>query len=350
MSAQLFHGTTTATGVTDSTLSGQCSKRSAARTAGVALTLLAFAVLAGNAWAQSYPSRPVRLVVPYGAGGNVDIFARLVGEKLAAALGQPFVVENLPGANGIIGAGTVARAPKDGHTLMMISVNHVVNPSLYSKIPFDTVRDFVGISLVGSSVIVLAVHPTIPARSVKELIALAKLRPGQISYSSTGSGSPTHLNAELLKIAAAVDILHVPYKAAGPALTALLSGEVAMSFLIMSQALPNAKAGRVRLLAVVGTQRSAFVPEVPTFVESGLAGLEKESWTALVAPTGVPREIVQRLNAEVRKALEARDVRDRLFEQGIRIAASSPEEIDARMRADGETWGKLIRDLGLKAD
>jgi tripartite-type tricarboxylate transporter receptor subunit TctC len=292
----------------------------------------------------------VHLVVPYGAGGTVDIFARLLGEKLSAALGQPFVVENIPGANGIIGAETVARAPADGYRLMMISANHVINPSLYSKVPFDVVHDFVGISKVGSSVIVLAVRPTLPVNTVRDLIALAKRRPGQFSYSSTGVGSPTHLNAELLKREAGVDILHVPYKAAGPALTGLLSGDVDMSFLIMSQALPLVKAGKVRLLAVVGAQRSEFAPEVPTFGEAGVAGLEKESWTGLVAPTGLPREIVQRLNGEVRKALDARDVREVLYKQGIRNASSSPKELDALMRSDHEKWGTLIRELGLKVE
>jgi tripartite-type tricarboxylate transporter receptor subunit TctC len=311
--------------------------------------LVLIAVMAGQALAQPFPDRPVHVVVPYGAGGTVDILARLVGEKLSKALGQPVVIENKPGANGIVGAGVVARAPKDGHTLLMISLNHVVNPSLYREMPFDAVRDFAGVSLVGSSVIVLAVGDKVRARSVTELIELAKRRPGQLNYSSTGAGSPTHLNAELLKIGASIDILHVPYSGAGPALNALLSGEVDLSFLIMSQALPYSKDGRVRMLAVVGPQRSAFAPEVPTFSESGIAGLEGESWTGLVAPSGVPQEIVQRLSREVHKALDATDVRDRIHAQGIRIRKSSPEELDSLMRADGEKWGKLVRALGLKA-
>ena len=312
--------------------------------------LLVFAVSAGDAHAQSYPNRAVRLIVPYGVAGAADIFARTLAQKLAEKLGQQFVVDNIPGANGIVGTETAARAPKDGYTLLLVASNHAINPSLYRNIPFDIHRDFTGISLLGSLVQVMSVHPSIPAQSVAELIALARQKPGQLAFASTGAGSPTQLYGELLKSQAGVDMLHVPYKTAGAALTALMSGEVAMSFLVMSSALPQARAGRIRPLAVIGAQRSPLAPDVPTFGESGLSGFERGAWIALLAPAGVPRDIVLRLNREVRRALEANDLRERLLPQGLDVGGSSPEEVDALTRGTAERWGTLIRTLGLKTE
>ena len=304
----------------------------------------------GDARAQSYPNRTVRLIVPYGVAGTVDIFARTLALKLSENLGQQFVVENIPGANGIVGSETAARAPKDGYALLMVASNHAINPSLYRKVPFDIHRDFTGISLVGTVVQVLSVHPSAPVRTMKELIAYARQRPGQLNFASTGNGSPTHLYGELLKSQEVLDIVHVPYKTAGAALTALAAGEVSMSFLVMTSALPQARAGRIRPLAVVGSQRSALAPDLPTIGESGLEGFENGAWIALLAPAGVPRDIVDRLNHEVRKALEANDLRERLLPQGVGIGASSPEEVDALTRATADRWGALIRKLGLQID
>jgi len=318
--------------------------------AALAFAAIAALIVPDAAHAQSYPTRPVRMIVPYGPAGTVDIFARAVGQKLGESLGQQFVIDNIPGANGIVGAEVAARAAKDGHTIMMVAVNHTINPALYRKMAFDPVRDFSGISTVGSVVQVLSVHPSLPVRSAGELVALAKARPGQLNFSSTGSGSPTHLYGELIKRVAGVDMVHVPYKAAGPALTALVSGEVAASFLVMTSALPHGKAGRVRPLAVVGVQRSPLAPELPTLGEAGLKGFERESWVALIAPAGVPRDVIARLNGEVRKALESRDVRERLQAQGVHLGANSPEELDALMRSDAERWGELIRALDLKLE
>jgi tripartite-type tricarboxylate transporter receptor subunit TctC len=312
--------------------------------------LMALLISAGNVWAQSYPARSVRLIVPYGVGGTVDIFARSVAQKLSESLGQPFVVENIAGANGIVGTEVAMRAPKDGYTLLMVAQNHVINPALYPKISFDATGDFSGISLVGSVVQVLSVHPSVPANSIREFVSVAKSRPGKLNFASTGNGSPTHLYGELLKTVASFDMVHVSYKVAGQALTALMAGEVEASFLVMTSMLPQAKAGRVRPLAVVGTKRSPLAPDVPTFTESGLDGFEQGSWVALLAPAGVPRDVVGRLNVAVRKAVDASDLRERLMPQGVEVFSSAPEELDALMRADAQKWGSLIRKLGLKAD
>ena len=314
------------------------------------LALAILAIAGGDGRAQSYPNRSVRVIVPYGVAGAADIFARTLAQKLSENLGQQFVVDNIPGANGIVGTEVAARAPRDGHTLLVVASNHAINPGLYRKVPFDIHRDFTGISLIGTVVQVLSVHPSVPVKSVKELIAHARQRPGQLNFASTGNGSPTHLYGELMKSQEGIDMVHVPYKTAGAALTALAAGEVNLSFLVMTSALPQAKAGRIRPLAVVGSQRAALAPELPTLAEAGLAGYENGAWIALLGPAGVPRDIVDRLNREVRKALDANDLRERLLPQGVGIGASSPEEVDALTRSTAERWGALIRKLGLQTD
>ncbi|MFN0160914.1 MAG: Bug family tripartite tricarboxylate transporter substrate binding protein [Burkholderiales bacterium] len=332
-------------------MKANCS--AAGRTRRAILSTLAAALALAGATThaqQPYPNRTVRMIVPYGVAGTVDIFARTVAQKLTENLGQQFVVDNIPGANGIVGTEVAARAPKDGYTVLMIASNHAINPALYRKISFDIMRDFTGISLVGSVVQVISVHPAVPVRSLKELVAYAKARPGQLNFASTGNGSPTHLYGELLKSQEGIDMVHVPYKTAGAALTSLVAGEVTMSFLVITSALPQSKAGRIRPLAVVGSQRSALAPDLPTITEAGFTGFENGAWIALVAPAGVPREVVLRLNREVRTALDAPDLREKLLPQGVGVGASAPEEVDALTRSTAERWGALIRKLGLTTE
>jgi tripartite-type tricarboxylate transporter receptor subunit TctC len=318
----------------------------------LAVLPLAAALLscASSTTAQSYPSRTVRIIVPYAPGGIVDIFARSLGQRLAETMGQQFIVDNVAGANGIIGTETASRAAKDGHTLLMVAVNHVINPSMYRKLNYDPVRDFAAISIVGSTPYVLSVHPSIPARDLKELLALARARPGQLSYASTGAGSPTQLSAELMKSMSGVDMLHVPYKGAPQALSALLSGETALSFLIITSAIPHAKSGKLRMLGISTAQRVKLAPEVPTLAESGLPGYEMNGWIGLLAPQGVPAEILSRLNAETRKVLALPDVRDRLTNLGVEVLGSTSEDFAKAMRDDVVKWAKVVAASGAKPE
>lgn len=303
-------------------------------------------------YAQGYPNKPVRVIIPYSPGGIVDIAGRAIGQKLTDALGQQFIIDNRAGANGMVGTAVGARAPKDGYTLLAIAAtpNHVVNASLYRKIPYDPVRDFAPIAMFGFSRNALAVHPSIPVKSVKELIAFAKARPGQLNNSSTGAGSPTHLNGELFKMLAGLDIVHVPYKGAPEALTGLIQGEVSLSFLTTPSAVPQSRAGRVRVLAVTGEQRHPALPEWPTMAEAGLPGLESVASLGFVAPAGTPREVIQLLNAEIGKALKAADVRSRLESLGMEIAYSTPEEFASRIQEDAARWGNVVKRLGIQLD
>lgn len=312
------------------------------------LAMLLAMPVAGQA--QGYPNKPVRIIVPYAAGGAVDIVARTIGQKLAETLGEQFVVDNRPGANGVLGTSVAALAPKDGYTLLLVAANHVVNASLYQKIPYDAIRDFAPVGMMGFSRNALAIHPSIPVKSLKELVALAKARPGQLNYASTGSGSPTHLNAELFKIRAGLDIVHLPYKGAPQALSALISGEVALSFLTITGAVPQGRAGRVRVLAVTGEERSPAAPEWPTIAEAGLSGLEANAWIALLAPAGTPREVILLLNAETGKALKAPDVLTRLQPQGVEIFHSTPEHLASAMQADLLKWAEVVKKSGAKLD
>jgi len=313
---------------------------------------LALALAASQAFAQSYPSRPVRVMVGFAPGGPNDIIARAYSARLAESLGQPFVVENRTGAAGNLAAEAVARAAPDGHTLMLGSTGtNAVNPALYASLPFDPVRDLAPVSVVATSPSALAVHPKVPAKDVRELIALAKAQPGKLTYASAGSGSSQHLSAEVFKQAAGVDIVHVPYKGAAPGITDLLAGQVDMSFAPVANVVPHAKSGKLRLLAVTGAARSEFAPGVPTIAESGVPGFDVITWYAIFATTGTPAEVVNRLNAELRKIAQAPQLREQLSGLGIDAAASaSPAEARAYRDAEVERWGKLVRALGVKAE
>jgi tripartite-type tricarboxylate transporter receptor subunit TctC len=314
--------------------------------------LLALALASAQAFAQTYPSRPVRVMVGFAPGGPNDIIARAYSAQLAEGLGQPFVVENRTGAAGNLAAEAVARAAPDGHTLMLGSTGtNAVNPSLYAGLPFDPVRDLAPVSVVATSPSALAVHPKVAAHSVRELIALAKAQPGKLTYASAGSGSSQHLSAELFKQAAGVDMVHVPYKGAAPGITDLLAGQVDLSFAPVANVVPYAKAGKLRLLGVTSATRSSFAPDTPTLAESGVPGFDVTTWYAVFVTAGTPAPIVERLNAELGKVSRSPKLREQLAGLGIDAAASaSPAEARAYRDAEVERWGKLVRALGVKAE
>jgi tripartite-type tricarboxylate transporter receptor subunit TctC len=314
--------------------------------------LLVLALSTTAVQAQTYPSRPVRVMVGFAPGGPNDLIARAYSTRLAEALGQPFVVENRTGAAGNIAAEAVARAAPDGHTLMLGSTGtNAVNPSLYANLAFDPVRDLAPVSVVASSPSALAVHPRVAAHDLRELIALARAQPGKLTYASAGSGSSQHLSAELFKQAAGVDIVHVPYKGAAPGIADLLAGQVDMSFAPVANVVPHARAGKLRLLALTGAARSAFAPGVPTIAESGLPGFDVTTWYAMFATGGTPAATVERLNAELKKIAQGPQLREQLANLGIDAAASaSPADARAYRDAEVERWGKLVRALGVKAE
>ena len=314
--------------------------------------LLVLLLAASQALAQTYPTRPVRVLVGFAPGGPNDIIARAYSARLAESLSQPFVVENRTGAAGNLAAEAVARAAPDGYTLMLGSTGtNAVNPSLYTGLPFDPVRDLAPVSVVATSPSALAVHPKVAAQSVRELIALARAQPGKLTYASAGSGSSQHLSAELFKQAAGVDIVHVPYKGAAPGITDLLAGQVDMSFAPVANVVPYAKSGKLRLLAVTGASRSEFAPGVPTVAESGLPGFDVITWYAVFATAGTPAGVVDRLNAELRKIAQSRQLKEQLAALGIDASASAtPAEARAYRDAEVERWGKLVRALGVKAE
>jgi tripartite-type tricarboxylate transporter receptor subunit TctC len=298
-------------------------------------------------WAQTYPARPVRVVVPVAAGGANDTTARLFAQKLSENLGQQFYVENMPGAGGNLGIAHAARAPADGYTLLAGGGNFVINPSLYAKIPYDPYNDFVAVSLMCSSPHMLAVHPSVPARTVKEFIALAKAKPGQLSYGSAGRGTPAHLAGELFKLAFHLDITHVPFTGGGPAITATLGGHTPAIVSALPTSAPYAKAGQVRALAMMGAKRSSLLPDVPTLAEATGTDLEADIVTGLVAPAGTPSDIIDLLHRTVAKITAPAEFRERLAGLGFETVASTPEHFAAWIRAEIGKWGKVIRDAAI---
>lgn len=299
---------------------------------------------------QNYPMKPIRLIVPFAPGGGNDFLARFVGQKLSERLGQQFVVDNRAGASGIVATDLVAKAAPDGYTLLLGFVGPLaLNPNL-EKVPYNPVRDFAAASLLASSYHILVVHPSVPARSVKELIALAKARPGEINYASSGSGATLHLVGELFKSAAGINITHIPYKGAGPAAIAVISGEAQMMFSSTTAVMPHIRANRLAALAVTSPNRSPLAPEVPTLVESGLRGVEVGSWYALVAPAATPREIVMRLHAEIVRLTAMPDYRQQLEKQAFEPLTSSPEQFPAFVKAELEKWSKVIKTAGIKSE
>ncbi|HUP94490.1 MAG TPA: tripartite tricarboxylate transporter substrate binding protein [Burkholderiales bacterium] len=321
-------------------------KSSALCAAGLALIL----ALCNVAHAQSYPSKAVRMIVPFPPGGGTDYTARLIGQKLSELWAQPVVIENRPGASTIIGSEIVVKAPPDGYTLLMGSTNHTINPSLIAKLPYDTIKDFAPITVCVTSTYVLVVHPSLPVKSVKELIALAKARPGEIMYASSGSSGPQHLAGELFKLMAKVDMTHVPYKGGGPAVVALVGGHVQLQFSTPVSALPHVKTGRLRPLAVTGLKRSEAVPELPTISEAALPGYEAVTWWGLFAPARTSRDIVNKVHGDVVKVLQSPDTREKLAREGVSPSGSTPEQFAAMIDKDIVTLGKVVKAANVKLD
>ena len=311
---------------------------------GLAGAAVAIPAAARRGWAQTYPSRPVKLIVPVAAGGANDTTARLFAQKLAESLGQQFYVENVPGAGGNLGIANAARAPADGYTLLAGGGNFLINPSLYAKIPYDPYKDFAAVSLMCSSPHVLAVHPSVPAGTVTEFIALVKARPGQLSYGSAGRGTPAHLAGEMFKLAFGLDIIHVPFTGGGPAITSTLGGHTPAIMSALPTGAPYAKAGNVRALAMLSAKRSSLLPDVPTMAEATGTALEADIVTGLLAPAGTPREIIDLLHRSVAKIVAPPEFKERLASLGFDPVASTPEHFTEWIKAEIAKWGKVIRD------
>ena len=315
-----------------------------------AILAASFALLALNAHSQTYPERPVRAVVPFPAGGGTDILARLLLQRMAERMGANFVIDNRAGAGGTIGTEIVAKAAPDGYTILVASSSHTINPSVYKKIGYDPARDFAAITMIASGPGLLVVNPSVPAKSVKELIALAKSRPGQMNYASAGNGTPPHLAAELFKSMAGVDLVHVPYKGNVPAFADLISGAVSLSFPTITSGLPQVRAGKLRALGVTSKQRSAAVPDVPTIAEAGLPGYEASTWYGMFAPAGTRPAIVTKLNGEMALVLRSKDVHEKLLAQGLEPVANTPTEFAAIVAAELVKWSKVVKAAGLRAE
>ena len=306
-------------------------------------------------WAQSvgasnYPSRPLRFIVPFPPSGSNDIIARALIGKLSDDLRQPVVVDNRGGANGIIGTELAAKAPPDGHTFLIVGNSFTVNPSIYRKLPYDSVRDFAPVSRVGNGNFVLVVHPSVAARSLQELIALAKAAPGKLTMASAGVGNTGHLTGELLMSMTGTRFVHVPYKGGGPAITELLGGQVSLYFSTVIVALPHIRAGKLRALAVTGTQRASVAPELPTFVEAGVAGFAVDGWYAMLMPAQTPAAIIARFAQGLQRTLQAADVKQRLASQGLDTAISTPEELRKLLTHDLAMWAKVVREAGVQPE
>ena len=308
------------------------------------------ALFSVGAHAQQYPSKPIRILVGFAAGGPSDVAARTIGQKLTEKWGQPVIVDIRPGAGGNIATELAAKAPPDGYTLLEPAFAHAVNPILYPKLPFDAVKDFAPILLFASIANLLVVHPSLPVHSVKELIAFAKAHPDQLTYGSAGSGTASHFAGELMKMMGGVRITHIPYKGLAPAHTETIGGQLSMMFDGIVTGLPAAKAGRLRALAVTTLKRWQGAPDIPTMSEAGLAGFEVNSWYGLLAPAGTPREIIQRLNAEVGRALREPDARERLYTIGAEPMNGTPEEFGAYIASEMAKWAKVIKAAGIKVE
>jgi tripartite-type tricarboxylate transporter receptor subunit TctC len=313
----------------------------------IALALFAASVPAA---AQDYPAKPVRLIVPFGAGGPADVYARVLAQHLSENLKQSFIVENRPGAGSIIGTDAVAKSAPDGYTLLVMSNTHTTNESLIASKPFRLMHDFVPVAPVNYSDLIMVVHPSVPAKDLKEFIALAKGKPGALNYASSGAGTPYHMAGELFKAMSGTDIVHVPHKASGEARSAVLGGHVQMMFDAITTMTTNVTAGQVRALATTGTQRSALTPDVPTVAEAGVPGYEATIWLGVMAPAGTPAPVIAKLNAEINKVIARPDVKEAWARQGAVPMVMTPVAFDAYLRADIEKWAKVVAQSGIKAN
>jgi tripartite-type tricarboxylate transporter receptor subunit TctC len=308
------------------------------------------ALLAGPALAQSYPAKTVRVLIPWPPGGSNDIVGRIVAQKLTDLNGQQFIIDNRGGASGTIGSDLVAKAPPDGYTIMIHSATHVANPHLYGKLPYDTLKDFVGVAPLSAQIGMLVVHPSLPSRSVKDLIALAKARPGQIVYASSGNGSFVHLTMALFNVMTGTKMIHVPYKGGGPAAIAIASGEAQAMIATIGSVMQQVNSGRVRPLAVTSDYRVAMFPQVPTLAEAGVTGYEFTAWIGMLAPAAVPKPIVDKLNADVQKILKMPDIAEKLKSQTLDPLFMTPEQFARRLKSDYDKYEKVIKVSGAKVD
>ena len=299
--------------------------------------------------AQGYPARPVRVIVPYAPGGPTDVFGRLIAQRLSEHLGkQQFYVENIGGANGNIGMGRAAKTAPDGHTILVVSTSYVINPALYDNIPYDAAKDFDPVNIAVVNPLVLTVHPSLPARTVNELVALIKANPGKYSYATGGTGSPPHLVGELFRLALGLDLVHVPFNSAGLAIASVVAGHTPISVGSPEQAVPQIQDGKLRALAITSKTRSQILPDVPTMVEAGYPEVEGENWFALLVPAGTPRDIVTLLNREVVRLVALPDVKERLAALGFEPLANTPEECAAQFRTELAKWSKVIRQANIR--
>lgn len=318
---------------------------------GLVLAVALFTVAGGNALAQSYPNKTVKIVIPFPPGGISDVLGRVIGQKLSEVWGQPVVIENRPGAGTTIAADFIAKSPPDGYTLYYIDITtHSINASLYKKLPYDSVKDFAPVMLVTSTPLMLVLHPSVPAKSVKELIALAKAKPGQLNIAHSGPGTIVHLTGELFKSTVGIDMVNIPYTGSAPATTAVLSGEGSMIFSTMPPALSHTKAGRLRALAVTTPKRVAAAPDVSTMIEAGVPGFESVLWNGILVSAKTPREIIDKINSDMRRILQLPDVKERFAAQGGEISPSTPEQLTAHLKSEIDKWGKVVRVSGARID
>jgi tripartite-type tricarboxylate transporter receptor subunit TctC len=302
------------------------------------------------AQAQSYPTRPVRLIVPFAPAGPTDVFARLLAQKLSTNLGQQFYIENQVGGGGNIGMGNAARAAPDGYTVVFVSTSYIVNPSLHPKIPYDPYKDFAPVTLAAISPNLLSVHPSIPAKDVRELIAFLRANPGRYSFASAGVGTTPHLSGELFKLSQKLDLIHVPFNGSGPAIASTLAGHTPIAFTVITPAVPQVREGKLRALAVTTAKRSPALPDVPTLAEAGLADQEADTMQGILVPAGTPKPVIDLLHREIVKVMALPEIKERMAELGFEAVANTPDEFSARVRVEIPRWAKVIRDANIKAE
>jgi tripartite-type tricarboxylate transporter receptor subunit TctC len=308
------------------------------------------AVFSGTCFAQNYPSRYIRMIVPYVPGGGTDTLTRTIAPRLGEVLSQQIIIDNRAGGSSAVGTEMAAKAAPDGYTLVMVDTSFTTNPALYGKLPFDPVKDFAPVSLVASAPVILVVHPSVPIHNVKEFVALAKARPGQLNFASGAPGSSTHLGGELLKVVAKVDVVNIPYKGTGQAITDVLGGQVGMMFAGISTVRQHVMAGKLRAIAVTGEKRAPAVPEVPTFIESGLIGVDSGTYWGCLAPAATPRDIVNKVSAALHATVDTPDIRQRLEDRGYLVIGSAPERFGENIRSEIAKWAKVIKAAGIKVE
>ena len=301
-------------------------------------------------YAQNYPARAVRVIVPFAPGGGTDILIRTITPKLGEALGQQLVIDNRAGGGSTIGSEMASKAVADGYTLLAVDTSFTTNPSLYGKLPYDSVRDFAPVSLLAAAPVILIVHPSVPVKTVKEFVALAKAKPGQLNFASGGPGSSTHLGGELLKLVAKIDLVHIPYKGTGPAVADVLGGQVVMMFAGISSVKQHVAVNRLRAIAVTGEKRSPAMPEVPTFIESGLIGVDSGTYWGCLAPAATPKDIVNKVSSAMATVLKLPDIQQRLIDLGFDPIGGTPEQFAANIKSETEKWARVIKNAGVKLD